>query len=250
MKHALKTTKLTGAILVIVVFALLQTSSFAVVETARSRSIRIRKEVEKNRVDGLVIGVHQIENINEKNPPLVSPTAVFKDGDHVRISIESNFDGYVYVVNIEPNGDKNLSFPSRDTEYNNNRVTPGATVWIPPQDPLTFFGTKGIETLQVIVSKEPIAYYEEGYKTWRDGRIPETENERSRSWSERGRGVIVRDKVTIPAPMKGKILARKIDLAPPDKSSKEAVIAIPKDKNSNGKMNEQPVIFEIRLQHN
>ncbi len=248
MQHFSKTTKLKYAILGVAVFALLQNAGFAFVESSRARSIRIRKEVEKNKVDGLVIGVHQIQSINEKDPPLVSPTDVFKDGDRLRISLESNFDGYVYLVNIESNGNHYLSFPSREAKDNNNRVAPGDIVWMPPQDPLTFGGAKGIETLRVIVSKNPISFYEEGFKTWEDGKIPESEKVSDKSSNTRG--VIIRDKVTIPTPMKGKILARKIDLAPPDKTIKEAVIAIPKDKNSNGKMNDQPVIFEIRLQHN
>ena len=104
------------------------------------------------------------------------------------------------------------------------------------------------EICRIIVSKNPISYYEEGYKIWVDGRIPETDKESVKGSSTRG--VIIKDKVMIPAPMKGKILARKIDRAPPDKGSKEAVIAIPKDKSSDGKMNDQPVVFEIRLQHN
>ncbi len=218
-----------------------------VAEGLQSRSIRIRKEVEKNKVDGLVIGVHQVDSLNDQNPRLVSPSDVFKEGDRIRVSLESNFEGYIYLVNIAPDGNKYLSFPSREAQDNNNRVTPGNTLWMPPQDPLIFDGTKGIETLRVIVSKNPIGFYEEGYKTWKEGKIPETEKE---SGKGNTRGIVTREKVLIPAPMKGKILARKIDLAPPDKTTKEAVIAIPKDKVSDGKMNDQPVVFEIRLQHN
>ena len=197
----------------------------------------------------MVIGVHQVGNPGEENPRLVSPNDIFKDGDRLRISLESNFDGYVYLVNIEPNGNKFLSFPSRDAKDNNNRVTTGTPIWMPPQDPLTFAGAKGLETLRIIVSKNPINFYEEGYKIWTEGQIPETERD-NESLKGNTRGVIIREKVLIPAPMKGKILARKIDLAPPDKNSKEAVIAIPKDNNSDGKMNDQPVVFEIRLKHN
>jgi hypothetical protein len=227
----------------------LRANSAGATSGLQSRSIRIRKQVEKNQVDGLVIGVHQVNGLNDENPRLVSPNDIFRDGDRLRISLESNFNGYVYLVNVAPDGTKYLSFPSREAKDNRNQINTGATIWMPPQDPLTFDNAKGVEVLRVIVSKDPISFYEEGYKNWPDGRIPESENQKE-SIKGNTRGVIVKDKVVIPAPMKGKILARKIELAPPDKNSKEAVIAIPKDKSSDGKMNDHPVVFEIRLQHN
>lgn len=218
-----------------------------------TRGLKIRQDVNEKKVDGLIVGVYQVQNTYDKSPRLVDPRDTFKAGDKLRISLTSNFDGYVYVVNIDPSGKNYLSFPSQTAKNNNNEVKAGVMMFIPPQDTLEFDNVKGTEVLQVFVSKERIPYYEEGYKTWKDGEMPDTKEaaakELAGNFESRG-GVIKSENVAIPRPMGGKILARKIDLAPPDKNNKDAVVAIPQDKKSNGKMNDQPVAFEIRLEHN
>ncbi|MEW6127946.1 MAG: DUF4384 domain-containing protein [Acidobacteriota bacterium] len=218
-----------------------------------TRGIKIRQDVTDNKVDGLTVSIYQVQNVADQNPRLVDPRDVFKEGDRIRISLTSNFDGFVYVVNIDPSGKKYLSYPSQDAQNNYNEVKAGQPLFIPPQNTLDFDNVKGTEVLQIIVSKERIAYYEEGYKMWKSGEIPNTKEaaakELAGNFSSRG-GVVKSENVSIPRPLGGKILARKIDLAPPDKNNKDAVVAIPQDTKNNGKMNDQPVAFEIRLQHN
>jgi hypothetical protein len=218
-----------------------------------TRGLKIRQDVSEKKIDGLIVGIYQVLNTYDQSPRPVDPRDIFKSGDKLRISLTSNFDGYVYVVNIDPSGKNYLSFPSQTAKNNNNEVKAGITMFIPPQDTLEFDNVKGTEVLQVYVSKERIAYYEEGYKSWKDGEMPDTKEaaakELAGNFATRG-GVVKSENVAIPKPMGGKILARKIDLAPPDKNNKDAVVAIPQDNKSNGKMNDQPVTFEIRLQHN
>ena len=223
-------------------------------DNVNTRGIKIRQDVSDNKVDGLSVGVYKVQSLNDQSPQLVDPRDVFKAGDKLRISLNSNFNGYVYVVNIDPSGKNYLSFPSQAAKNNNNEVKAGQPLFIPPLDVFEFDNVKGTEVLQVFVSKERIPYYEEGYKTWKDGEMPDTKEAAAKELAgnigTRG-GVVKSENVAIPRPMGGKILARKIDLAPPDKNNKDAVVAIPQDKKSDGKLNsEQPIAFEVRLQHN
>src|SRR5687768_4967512 len=41
----------------------------------------------------------------------VDPSSEFKAGDQIKIQFQSNFEGYIYIVNIEPNGKRKVLFP-------------------------------------------------------------------------------------------------------------------------------------------
>ena len=53
----------------------------------------------------------------------VDPSSEFKAGDQIKIQFQSNFEGYIYVVNIEPNGKRKVLFPQPDSS--DNAVQPG-----------------------------------------------------------------------------------------------------------------------------
>src|SRR5262249_43071092 len=49
------------------------------------------------------------------------PSTEFKAGDQIKIQLESNFDGFIYVVNIQPSGKRCLMFPYPDATDNSVR---------------------------------------------------------------------------------------------------------------------------------
>ena len=88
-------------------------------EEARTRALLVK--VDKGEVDGLKIGVKKIEN---KTLVAVDPAAEFKAGDSIKVSFESNFDGYVYLVNVTPSGkiESHLSLQTGRQQHGQQRT--------------------------------------------------------------------------------------------------------------------------------
>ncbi len=79
----------------------------------------------------------------------VDPSSQFKAGDQIKLQFQSNFDGYVYVVNIAPSGKRCVLFPYPDAA--DNAVRSDEKYDIPPGgDAIEFDEEKGTEVLQVI----------------------------------------------------------------------------------------------------
>src|SRR5262245_31815524 len=174
----------------------------------------------------------------------VDPSTEFKAGDQIKLQLQSNFEGYIYVVNIAPSGKRCVLFPYAQTS--NNAVTPDERYDIPPPgDVIEFDQEKGTEVLQVIMSRDRIAYL--------DTALKETDKCLSESASsaaaELQAGVV--KKVTPVVPQaQSTIRARDIILAAgKDKDASGTVVAI-SDNGGNGKLKAgefAPV--EIRLKH-
>lgn len=95
-------------------------------------------------------------------PRRVEADVKFRQGDHLRISIESPRDGYLYVVNRDlladgTYGDTNLIFP---TQGEDNRLKAGKLIDIPAQDDPPFKADpkpdQSSELLTVIVTSAPL----------------------------------------------------------------------------------------------
>jgi len=175
----------------------------------------------------------------------VDPGSEFKAGDQIKIQFQSNFEGYIYIVNIAPNGKRCVLFPY--TQESNNAVTPNERYDLPPAgDAIEFDKDKGTEVLQVIMSRDRIAYL--------DGALKEPErclSESAASAAAELQGGISK-KVTpvVPSTEGSKVRSRDIILAPgKDKDTKGSVIAIP-DNGGGGKLKSGEIApFEIRLKH-
>jgi hypothetical protein len=132
-----------------------------------------RKQTPKNNEAGRARGLF----INKKSDAMsilvlkvadgslvpVDPSSEFKAGDQIKIQFQSNFDGYIYVVNIEPNGKRKVLFPYPDAA--DNSVRPGERYDIPPGTAaIEFDKEKGTEVLQVIMSRDRIPYLDAALK--------------------------------------------------------------------------------------
>jgi hypothetical protein len=176
----------------------------------------------------------------------VNPSTEFKAGDNIKIQFRSNFEGYVYVVNIEPNGKRKLLFPQPDTA--NNAVSPGERYDIPPGTAAIEFDKEvGTEVLQVIMSRGRIPYL--------DAALKEPEQYLSDSVAsaaaELGGGITKKvTPVVPPGDGANKVRSRDIILAPgKDKDTQGSVVAIP-DTGGGGKLKAGEIApFEIRLKH-
>lgn len=95
-----------------------------------------------------------------------SPQSIFRSGDRIKVSLTTNFDGFVYVLTVNPAGELTLLFPSSDVGTF-NAVRRGVTYQIPSKLDgwFKFQGQKGQERLFVTMSPEPVPEIEQEFKS-------------------------------------------------------------------------------------
>lgn len=91
------------------------------------------------------------------------PTREFHNGDSVRIALEPNVDGYLYVFHTEGNGEPEMIYPDWRLDGGENWIEAHVPVEVPSSEEtderlrwFTFYGNAGIERLYVVVSREPL----------------------------------------------------------------------------------------------
>ncbi len=119
----------------------------------------VQKLYKTAQVPGLEVTIY----LQEKNGSLtpVEPQREFHQGERVKIRIESNFRGYLYIVNHGASGYKTLIFPDRKES---NLIRPGTAYLLPNTYELVFDETAGFEALQVIVSQQRLPYLDMALK--------------------------------------------------------------------------------------
>ena len=82
---------------------------------------------------------------------------VFHAGDRIRLAVETNDDGYLYVVNRGSSGTWKLLFPSAEIKGGDNRVQKRVPYEIPSGYTFTFDEQAGEEKLFIVLSRQPEA---------------------------------------------------------------------------------------------
>jgi Domain of unknown function (DUF4384) len=83
----------------------------------------------------------------------VDPSRVFHTNDHIRLKIQPNSNGYLYVLNQDPLGVWTTLFPSADIAQNDNRIERGRVTEVPSGQNFEFDNVPGIEKLFVVLSR-------------------------------------------------------------------------------------------------
>ena len=93
----------------------------------------------------------------------VDPTREFHNGDRIRISLEPNVDGYVYVFHTENDGPPEMIYPDARLEGGENWIEAHVPIDIPSTLEVDerlrwfqFYGNAGVERLYVVVTREPL----------------------------------------------------------------------------------------------
>jgi hypothetical protein len=89
----------------------------------------------------------------------VDQDSTFRSGDRIRLSVDSNTSGYLYVVMQGSSGNWRLMFPSADVDGGNNRIEKGGSQQIPAGDKgqFVFDDQSGTEKLFLVLSRRPEA---------------------------------------------------------------------------------------------
>lgn len=85
----------------------------------------------------------------------VSTDEVFRAGDRIRLSVEANDTGYLYVVTRGSSGIWKVLFPSAEVEGGSNVVERGRRYEIPSGYTFTFDEQPGAEKLFIVLSRRP-----------------------------------------------------------------------------------------------
>jgi hypothetical protein len=93
----------------------------------------------------------------------VDPSEHFKSGDRVRIMLEPNIDGYLYVFHTEGEGEPQMLFPDARLGEGRNMIQAHVPYEVPSSfDPnserqwFVFSGDPNIENLFIVISRQPL----------------------------------------------------------------------------------------------
>ncbi len=96
-------------------------------------------------------------------PFRVDPERSFRSGDRIRIALETNVDGYLYVFHTENDGPPTMIFPDARLSGGKNWVNAHVTNEIPSRREaveanrwFTFDNNPAVERLYIVVSREPL----------------------------------------------------------------------------------------------
>ena len=82
--------------------------------------------------------------------------AAFKSGDKIRFHIKPNIDGYAYILlRSGSRGEQAQLFPD-DAKRENNRISSGKEIVLPPDGTLDFDANPGIEKMTILISRSQI----------------------------------------------------------------------------------------------
>lgn len=87
----------------------------------------------------------------------VDSDTTFRSGDRIRLHVDTNTTGYLYVVMQGSSGNWRLLFPSSDVEGGSNRIEKGSSQQIPAGDrgQFVFDQQAGTEKLFLVLSRKP-----------------------------------------------------------------------------------------------
>lgn len=84
------------------------------------------------------------------------PTGPFAPGDQIRLGLETNDTGYLYVVRREADGQWRRLFPAPEIEHGSHFIHSGVTYPVPPEEGLKLEFPGGVERLLVVLSRAPV----------------------------------------------------------------------------------------------
>lgn len=93
----------------------------------------------------------------------VEPAHEFHNGDRVRVSLEPNVDGYLYIFHTEGDGAPEMIYPDARLDDGDNSIEAHVPMEIPSSEEtderlrwFTFYGNASTERLFVVVTREPL----------------------------------------------------------------------------------------------
>ena len=109
------------------------------------------------------IGYTLYQRDADDHPVRVNPAQVFHSGDAVRLMLEPNIDGFLYIFQTENRQHPTMIFPDRRLQKGDNRIQAHVPYEIPSRtepDPrfrwFSFTGEAATESIYLVVTREPL----------------------------------------------------------------------------------------------
>ena len=118
-----------------------------------AQSIKVVNVAETVRPLGLKYTIQKRTEAGDYNQ--VDADSTFVNGDQIRLTIETNDSGYLYVVTQGTSRLWKPLFPSPEIAGGDNRVERGKRYNIPSDSVFSFSGAAGTEKLFVVLSRQP-----------------------------------------------------------------------------------------------
>ncbi|MDT4898491.1 MAG: hypothetical protein QOH25_3568 [Acidobacteriota bacterium] len=95
------------------------------------------------------------------NAMRVDPSREFRAGDRIRLSLETNTDGYLYIFHTENNGEPQMLYPDMRLDKGDNRIEAHVPYEIPWNEPgvenwFRFDANPANERLYIVVTRQPL----------------------------------------------------------------------------------------------
>jgi hypothetical protein len=94
----------------------------------------------------------------------VDPAREFNEGDSIRLGLEANTNGYIYVFHTEDGRSPQMLFPNAKVDAGSNRLSAHVLETVPSSAWFTFDANPAIERLYIVISREPLAGVPTGTK--------------------------------------------------------------------------------------
>src|SRR2546423_3895964 len=93
----------------------------------------------------------------------VEPTREFRNGDRIRLALEPNVDGYLYIFDVEGGGTPQMIYPDARLDGGENWIEAHVPLEIPSSDEaeerlrwFEFYGQPGGDRIYVVLAREPL----------------------------------------------------------------------------------------------
>src|SRR5262245_60263787 len=95
------------------------------------RGIQLREDYDARRGDGMGGMLVLVLKVEAGNFVPADPGRVFTPGDEIRVAFDRTFHGYVYVINVSPEGKKRVIFPGTQAATGNNLIQARRQIVLP-----------------------------------------------------------------------------------------------------------------------
>jgi hypothetical protein len=187
----------------------------------------------------------------------VDTDTVFRSGDKIRVSIESNDNGHLYIVQQGSSKTWNLLFPNEDTEQGSNRIQRNREYEIPGGGRFTFDEQPGAEKMFIVLTRRAEPDLEKLIYSLSQGTAPNTSRPASgEKTGDKQKLVIAQNSIddTVINRLRGTVLARDLvfekvnDDAPVNTSGgtrkEKAMYVATTDRSANAR-----VVVDLTLNH-
>jgi hypothetical protein len=220
--------------------------------TTSSRPAGKTMEVAFNPGETIPLGIrYSLLRRNGSESLEVDSETIFRSGDRIRLRVDVNTTGYLYIINRGSSGNWKVLFPSTEIAGGDNRVQKGIQYEIPPGHVFSFDEQPGKEKLFLVFSRQPVGDLDGLiYSLSDEQKVKPKENSRPDSGKMLLAQVNIRDNIIdrIRNLTNRDLIIEKVDeTAPPNPSvpdKEKAVYVVNPSKSANAR-----VVADVTLAH-